>query len=393
MNRILPCIVIGVFVWSFSSTVPFPTTGLHLGDIPIRRTVICKNGEYRSNNICCKYCPAGTHLKSDCTVPGEKGQCEECEDETYTEHDNHLQKCIGCTQCRSDQEIAQACSKTRNSICRCKEGGFCTPEQPCEMCKKCLRCRKDEKVVRNCTATSNTECKKIPLQSEATPAVISVLVIAIASVVVAGAICIWKKKQAGGSTGNVQKNEQVYLQEGMTEQTQRNGCSLLSFTLPRVSVQSSDAKDECQALFENSNSSASNSQQNLTSLPLASAQQVHLIASQPILKYEPFPELFPVNGEESLRKCFQYFEEISIAYYKRFFRELGLNNNVIKTTDQNQYEDRIHELLSIWYEKEGKCASINDLLKALLVLDQRLTAESIKEKALEDGHYILEKSL
>ncbi|XP_057689039.1 hematopoietic death receptor isoform X5 [Corythoichthys intestinalis] len=342
MNRILPCIVIGVFVWSFSSTVPFPTTGLHLGDIPIRRTVICKNGEYRSNNICCKYCPAGTHLKSDCTVPGEKGQCEECEDETYTEHDNHLQKCIGCTQCRSDQEIAQACSKTRNSICRCKEGGFCTPEQPCEMCKKCLRCRKDEKVVRNCTATSNTECKKIPLQSEATPAVISVLVIAIASVVVAGAICIWKKKQAGGSTGNVQKNEQVYLQEGMTEQTQRNGCSLLSFTLPR---------------------------------------------------YEPFPELFPVNGEESLRKCFQYFEEISIAYYKRFFRELGLNNNVIKTTDQNQYEDRIHELLSIWYEKEGKCASINDLLKALLVLDQRLTAESIKEKALEDGHYILEKSL
>nr|XP_061804173.1 tumor necrosis factor receptor superfamily member 6-like [Nerophis lumbriciformis] len=323
--------------------------------------IICKNGEYRSNNICCKYCPAGTHLKSDCTVPGEKGQCEECEDETYTEHDNHLQKCIGCTQCRSDQEIAQACSKTRNSICRCKEGGFCTPEQPCEMCKKCLRCRKDEKVVRNCTATSNTECKKIPLQSEATP----------------------------GSTGNVQKNE-----EGMTEQTQRNGCSLLSFTLPRVSVQSSDAKDECQALFENSNSSASNSQQNLTSLPLASAQQVHLIASQPILKqYEPFPELFPVNGEESLRKCFQYFEEISIAYYKRFFRELGLNNNVIKTTDQNQYEDRIHELLSIWYEKEGKCASINDLLKALLVLDQRLTAESIKEKALEDGHYILEKSL
>ncbi|XP_049572443.1 hematopoietic death receptor isoform X7 [Syngnathus scovelli] len=104
---------------------------------------------------------------------------------------------------------------------------------------------------------------------------------------------------------------------------------------------------------------------------------------------EPFPELIPVNGVDSLRKCFEYFEEVDIDYYKRFFRQLDLHSNVIRSKDQLPYEDRIHELLNVWIEKEGKDASLNDLLKALLKFDQRRTAETIKEKALENGHYVL----
>lgn len=63
---------------------------------------------------------------------------------------------------------------------------------------------------------------------------------------------------------------------------------------------------------------------------------------------------------------------------------------MIKSKDPLLYEDRIHELLNIWLEKEGKDASLNDLLKALLKFDQRRTAEIIMVKALENGHYVLE---
>lgn len=97
-------------------------------------------------------------------------------------------------------------------------------------------------------------------------------------------------------------------------------------------------------------------------------------------------------GEESLRRCFDYFVQVDIDYHRRFFRSLGLDDNLIKSKDSFQYEDRIHELLNVWIEKTGRDASINHLLGPLLQLDQRRTAENIKEKALESGHYRLDQS-
>ena len=92
-------------------------------------------------------------------------------------------------------------------------------------------------------------------------------------------------------------------------------------------------------------------------------------------------------GEESLRKCFEYIEELDVDYHKRFFRHLEINDNVIKSKEHLSYEDRIHELLNIWVEKVGRDASLNDLLKALLALNQKRTAEIVKQKAIDYGHY------
>lgn len=83
---------------------------------------------------------------------------------------------------------------------------------------------------------------------------------------------------------------------------------------------------------------------------------------------------------------------MDIDYYRRFFRSLGLDDNVIKSKEHMQYEDRTHELLSVWMEKTGSEATINHLLKTLLELDQRRTAEIIKEKAVQNGHYCLDRS-
>lgn len=97
------------------------------------------------------------------------------------------------------------------------------------------------------------------------------------------------------------------------------------------------------------------------------------------------------TGEESLRKCFYYFEEIDVNYHKRFFRHLGINDNMIKGKENLPYEDRIHDLLNVWIEKEGKEADMNDLLQVLLDLNQRRTAELIKENAIHNGHYFSEE--
>ncbi|XP_037114784.1 hematopoietic death receptor isoform X3 [Syngnathus acus] len=388
MNR-FP-VVISVLIGLFASTASFPWADL---DLPIRtqREVRCRDEEYRSGNICCLNCPAGTHRKSACTTPGEKGQCEECEDGTHTQHANHLTQCIPCTLCHSDQVIFRPCSHTQDAECHCKAGLFCDPDQACETCIKCSRCEKDEEVVRNCTATSNTECKKIPTQSNSSSGIVEAIAIIVSVLVVLGIVgalifCCMKKR-ARGSVGNESK-----VEEGRNEQTQR-GCSGLIFAQSLVRVQSASATvDECQALCESRNSSASSSQQNLTSLPpaLATLAAPAQRAYQPDLREdEPFPELIPVNGVDSLRKCFEYFEEVDIDFYNRFFRQLDLHGNVIRSKDQLPYEDRIHELLNVWVEKEGKDASLNDLLKALLKFDQRRTAETIKEKALENGHYVL----
>ncbi|XP_061586495.1 hematopoietic death receptor isoform X3 [Cololabis saira] len=104
-------------------------------------------------------------------------------------------------------------------------------------------------------------------------------------------------------------------------------------------------------------------------------------------EHEPFPPLEPVNGEESLRRSFDFFEKVDIDQHKRFFRHLGLDDNVIKSKESLPYEDRIHELLNIWVERVGRRASLNDLLETLLNLNQRKTAEDIKNEAISSGYY------
>ncbi|XP_068167526.1 hematopoietic death receptor isoform X1 [Antennarius striatus] len=365
-----------------------------------RRDVRCRESlEYRSGSICCLNCPAGQYLQSSCTTAGQRGECKQCEDGTYTEHTNHLDKCFKCTQCRSDQEVVSACTLTHNTECRCRAGSFCAPDQACEVCKKCSRCAKDEEIVRNCTSTINTECKKIQPKpgslSVNTSVVLPIsLVAAFAVVALLIVVCVrmrHRSKDPGADVLDCLKAEQndcssCSPDDGRNGDAQTVSCSGLILTRkpvrPRPSVHE---EDERKGLCESLSSSASNSQHSLTGLP---PHPDPVTPKQPESRAdEKFPQLVPVNGEESLRKCFGYFEDIDVDYHKRFFRHLNFHDNAIKSKEHLTYEDRIHELLNVWIEREGREASLNVLLRALLDLNQRRTAEIIKEKAIHDGHY------
>ncbi|XP_034727801.1 hematopoietic death receptor isoform X6 [Etheostoma cragini] len=342
MTHFLQYMAFLTLTWHLKPMGAYPRSGLNLVGNRTRRDFPCRPDlEYLDGNICCLYCPAGTRKISPCTSAGEQGKCEECDDGTYTEHANGLQLCLKCTRCRSDQEVVRPCTPTQDTECQCKLGRFCAPDQACEVCKTCSSCEEDEEMERGCTSTSNTECKKIKSNAGFASAKASVIVplVLAAALVIGGIIitvCRRRRRKATDTQGNVPDGQKAGLERSNGE-TPGQSCS-------------------------------------------------NLILSRQ-LEDKQFPKLVPVNGEESLRKCFEYFEEIDFCYHKRFFRHLGIMDNVIKSKDHLLYDDKIHELLNIWVEKEGREATLNDLLKALLDLNQRRTAESVKENAVLNGHY------
>ncbi|XP_028314042.1 tumor necrosis factor receptor superfamily member 10B-like isoform X3 [Gouania willdenowi] len=345
MKRHLQVVFYICSIWLLTSGSAFYT-----GSIRQRRNADCRENTYLHENLCCLNCPAGTYLKSPCTRSGERGQCEECNYGSFTEHANALPLCLKCTQCRHDQEVVRPCTFTQDAECQCKPGVFCDPDQACEVCKKCSRCKDGEEAVRNCTSTTNTECKKTQTNSGKDSdyvvlcAVLSVLSVLV--VLIVGGIfffCKRRNKTADSQRTNNMKSESIYSHaaDGSSEEEPRR----LSGTNLSLSLQ---------------------------------------------LDEDRFPKLKAVKGEDSLRACFGYFEELSMNCYKRFFRSLGISDNVIKGKEQLPYEDRVHELLNVWVEKKGRDASLNDLLRALLELDQKYTAETIQQRALSDGHYLCE---
>lgn len=362
-----------------------------------RRAVHCRADlEYLNGDICCLNCPAGSHMTSPCSRAGEQGQCEECRDGTFTEHSNGLKQCLTCAQCRPDQEMVQPCASTHNTECRCKLGGFCSPDQACEVCRKCSGCGKDELVVRNCTPTNNTECKKgsPPDSGQDSVTLYVTLGLVLLAVVIFALGYVCRKRQKPADSGSCQPNG---LKSGFSGTEKTNGpsplCSVLSWTLVRPNSLPADVEEQrnlCEIY-----GSATNSEANLINPPFSAiADAAPLPPCATILTSfncradEPDFNVIPVNGEESLRSCFEFFEELDVHYHSRFFRHLGLSDNLIKSKESVLYVDRVHELLNIWLERQGREASLKDLLKALMNLNQRRTAEIIVERAVETGYYI-----
>ncbi|XP_046904563.1 hematopoietic death receptor isoform X4 [Hypomesus transpacificus] len=333
-----------------------PRGGGGLRDRP-QRDVPCRHHqEYPHDNICCLNCPAGTYVKSACTSAHERGTCENCDFDTYTEHDNGLPQCLKCTKCRPDQQTVARCTHTQNTECQCKAGRFCAPDQACEICKKCTICKDDEVKVRNCTTTSNTECKRRESTSsnKSAVAVAGVLVSIAAPIVI---VAVFRRKKnfiAGQDSQNPSEMEKVAV----------DSVSSLSYE----------------------------EMQNKLNGRLCDSPHHPLLMQAQADDDLPCKKLVPLNGDKSLTDCFSYFEELDVHLHNRFFRHIGLNENAIKNRENLQPEDRVHHLLNVWREKVGMKASINDLIAALLLLNQRLSAENIIAKAISEGHFEYEEN-
>lgn len=73
--------------------------------------------------------------------------------------------------------------------------------------------------------------------------------------------------------------------------------------------------------------------------------------------------------------------------HNKFFRLIGVSDNHIRIAENGAQADKVYELLKNWMQKQGLKADINNLLDALLSMDQRRSAESIATAALQRGYY------
>ncbi|CAL1615319.1 unnamed protein product [Knipowitschia caucasica] len=376
-------------LWSCSQSWAVPgaffESSLDPGLNRSRRAIHCNTElEYHHEGYCCRNCPAGTHMKKPCSTPGGPSDCEECASGTYTALGNGLEKCLSCSRCRADQAVVRACESTHNIECQCKAGGFCEEDQACEVCRRCLRCGSDETLVRNCTPTRNTECKKNPPNpghaADMTAVRVAVgLVVPLVAAVVLLIFCLHRRKKKTSDSGRTPAALTLNC----------NGTEKGRWSLVRP--KSLPVGDVGDVEEERGLCSTSNSQDNLiTSLPLftCSAPAAPALTLPNTRVDVPQFNVRPVNGQVSLTSCFEFFEELDIHYHKRFFRHLGLSDNVIISKEPLMYVDRVHDLLNLWLERRGRQASLEDLLRALLELNQRRTAEVIVERALQAGFYV-----
>uniref|UniRef100_A0A8C3J1Y3 Tumor necrosis factor receptor superfamily member 6 n=1 Tax=Calidris pygmaea TaxID=425635 RepID=A0A8C3J1Y3_9CHAR len=119
----------------------------------------CWEGEYLHEGHCCLFCPAGAYVAQHCSASHSRGKCVPCtEGESYTAHENGLEECLSCRQCKDDQITLRPCTLTHDTECQCKQGYFC-PAEGCEICQRCsTMCPDGKEIVQNCNATMDLGC-------------------------------------------------------------------------------------------------------------------------------------------------------------------------------------------------------------------------------------------
>lgn len=405
-----------------------------------RQQACLENQQYPHMGFCCKNCEAGTYVKEKCSADQEKGLCAPCEAGTYAEHPTGMEQCLQCSQCHMDQITTRECTSSTNTQCECKPGFFCIPDEPCEVCKKCTRCKVDEIEERKCTPTSNTKCKKrppsphdptgtptvspAPQSSKAVVAVVVFVILLIILIVIIVFVSWLKKKNrlpCARQASTVDKNDEVKIPiDGLpvpSEEEKENSHNAgLEAEEPRpesrpllqetqgLSSKSIPVEDEDRGLGDSLPNTTSSSQTSLSALPITTPSMGESPrdsprSQRPMCNGEKEPEawakddghprkLIPLLGEEtSLSKSFDLFDTLDVRMHNKFFRSIGLSDNAIKLAESQNAGDKVYELLRNWMQREGLRANINDLLQALLELDQRYTAEQISCKAVERGYY------
>ncbi|KAM9820565.1 tumor necrosis factor receptor superfamily, member a [Neosynchiropus ocellatus] len=402
----------------------------------LRRHKTCvENEQYLHQGLCCLNCQAGTYVHKACERDLEPGTCLPCErGQTYTEHPNGMNRCLACSPCRSDEIEIEACTTTTATRCQCKPGKFCVPEQACEVCKRCAQCKPGEEVVKDCTPYSNTICRKrdvSPPQTSSAPStptpansnniVVPVVIIFIVLAVVAAlALTAWwfgiKKNSCqmpSGVKSHSDPNEIVKIpidESSPTPEEQQNNQNaglegeesrpesrpLLQETQPGMTKASPPMEDEDRGLGDSLPNTTSSSQTSLSALPTAASsgntpqQSPAAVRLPSAILDDPLQQrLVPVQGSESsLKKSFDLFDEyLDVRIHNKFFRLIGVSDNQIRIAESGSSGDKVYELLKNWMQRQGLKADINDLLDALLSLDQRRSAENIATKALQRGYY------
>ncbi|XP_035761456.1 tumor necrosis factor receptor superfamily member 1A [Neolamprologus brichardi] len=93
-------------------------------------------GIEQTNDSCYNSCPAGYHKVGNCDDQVKKYKCKKCEHGTFTEVENHVERCLRCHSCNHDEVVIEPCTFNRNTVCGCMEGYYNSGSNSRE-CSKC----------------------------------------------------------------------------------------------------------------------------------------------------------------------------------------------------------------------------------------------------------------
>ncbi|XP_060916904.1 tumor necrosis factor receptor superfamily, member a [Labrus mixtus] len=441
VNGKLSVLVAAIFVGLVCHAAEPPAAqwaGDEHNNITLRRHRTCvENQQYLHQGLlCCLNCQAGTFVQKGCERDQEQGTCNPCEHgQTYTEHSNGMNRCLPCTHCRSDEIKTASCTTTTDTKCQCKPGTFCVPEQACEVCKRCAKCKSGEEEVKKCTPFSNTECRKLnPSPTETSPVLttsapsspqdivlpVTIPVLIIILCLIIGLVVWWfflKRRSCetpclksscdsseivkipideSGSTAEERQNNQNAGLEGEGEEPRPESRPLLQETQSGLTKASPPLEDEDRGLGDSLPNTTSSSQTSLSALPTAASSSNTPHHSPTAVRLPPADMDDPLRhrllpllaSEKSLKKSFDLFDEyLDVRIHNKFFRRIGVSDNQIRIAENAPPADKVYELLKNWMQRQGLKADINDLLDALLSMDQRRSAESIASAALQKGFY------
>uniref|UniRef100_A0A8P4K0R2 Tumor necrosis factor receptor superfamily member 6 n=1 Tax=Dicentrarchus labrax TaxID=13489 RepID=A0A8P4K0R2_DICLA len=107
----------------------------------------------------------GWRVVKHCNTNLQRGECKECEAETYSSYHNDQTSCEPCTSCshpNANLEVVEHCTPASDAKCGCKKDHYCvTAEESCKLCHPCKTCDGPENIKEPCTGHSNTVCKEI----------------------------------------------------------------------------------------------------------------------------------------------------------------------------------------------------------------------------------------
>uniref|UniRef100_A0A8C5A3M0 Tumor necrosis factor receptor superfamily, member a n=1 Tax=Gadus morhua TaxID=8049 RepID=A0A8C5A3M0_GADMO len=305
----------------------------------LRRLKTCvENQQYQHQGLCCLNCDAGTYVHQACSRELEVGLCKPCHGMTYTEHSNGMNRCLPCTHCRSDEMATVSCTSTTDTKCQCKPGSFCVPDQACEVCKRCARYE---------TACVEPASPSLPSSGREWRH--------------GGGAAERPERRPGGRRGPPARVPPAAAGDpGGHEQGLPPG------------------EDEDRGLGDSLPNTTSSSQTSLSALPTVTASPSSSNSSS---RSSPHPSPTPTQtllptAMKSLRKSFDLFDEyLDVRIHNKFFRLIGVSDNHIRLAEGAPPGDKVYDLLKSWMQREGLKADINNLLDALLSMDQRRSAD------------------
>lgn len=286
--------------------------------------------------------------------------------------------------------------------------------------------------MKKCTPFSNTVCQKrdlfptpkspsapIPTMSTPSSIVIPIFIVLVVIVLAIIGVALWwfltKRQSCGkpcsgshcesseivkipidesGDTAEERQNTQNAGLEG--EDPRPESRPLLQETQSGLTKASPPLEDEDRGLGDSLPNTTSSSQTSLPGLPTGApcGNSPHQSPTPPRLTSAAIDNplehrLVPLQGsEKSLKKSFDLFDEyLDVRIHNKFFRMIGVSDNHIRIAENGPPGDKVYELLKNWMQRQGLKADINDLLDALLSMDQRRSAENIASAALRRGYY------